>query len=93
VAVFSTLTVVAVGSGILWCARAPRAWAAAGVVIASLGLWVGMRSLGSYIALLSVVAVATGAGSLQVDPSNSPVRSATSVMPDGPMPRTRGALV
>jgi hypothetical protein len=93
VAVFSTLTVVAVGAGILWCARAPRAWAAAGVVIASLGLWVGMRSLGSYIALLSVVAVATGAGSLQVDPSNSPVRSATSVMPDGPMPRTRGALV
>ncbi len=92
-AVFSTLTVVAVGAGILWCARAPRAWAAAGVVIAGLGLWIGMRSLGYYIALLGVIAVATVAGPRQVDPSNSPVRSATSVMPEGPMPGTRGALV
>jgi hypothetical protein len=52
-----------------------------------------MRSLGYYIALLGVIAVATVAGPRQVDPSNSPVRSATSVMPEGPMPGTRGALV
>jgi uncharacterized membrane protein len=92
-AVFSTLMVVAVGSGILWCARAPRSWAAAGVVVASLGLWIGMRSLGYYIALLGVVAVATVAGSRQVDAVGGQVLSATSVMPDGPMPGTRGALV
>jgi uncharacterized membrane protein YiaA len=62
------------------------------VVIASLGLWIGMRSLGYYIALLGVVAVATVAGSRQVDPSADPVPSAAGITPEPPVAGTRGAL-
>jgi uncharacterized membrane protein YiaA len=62
------------------------------VVIASLGLWIGMRSLGYYVALLGVVAVATVAGSRQVDAIGGSVPSVTSVRPEEPMAGTRGAL-
>jgi hypothetical protein len=91
--VFSALMVAAVVAGTVWCVRAPRSWAAPGVIIASLGLWVGSRSLGHYIALLGVIAVATVAGSRQVDALGGSVPSVTSVRPEEPMAGTRGALV
>jgi phosphatidylinositol alpha-1,6-mannosyltransferase len=88
-AVFSTLMVVAIASGIIWCARAPRSWAAAGVIIASLGLWIGMRSLGYYIALLGLAAVATVAGSRQVD--NADLVPSPATLSEGSAPGARGA--
>jgi hypothetical protein len=51
-----------------------------------------MRSLGYYVALLGVVAVATVAGSRQVDAIGGSVPSVTSVRPEEPMAGTRGAL-
>jgi hypothetical protein len=90
-AVFSGLMVVAVASGILWCARMPRSWAAAGVIVASLGLWIGMRSLGYYIALLGVIAVATVAGARQLDAGDDPMQAPVNVMPEASTPQARGA--
>jgi hypothetical protein len=62
-ALFTALMAGLVGGGAAWCAFAPRRLAPAGVLIASLGLWIGPRSLGNYVALLGAVAVATVIGS------------------------------
>jgi hypothetical protein len=61
--VFSVLMIVGVVAGFVWCAVAPRQWAAAGIIISSLGLWIGPRSLGNYVALLGAIAVCAVAGS------------------------------
>lgn len=61
---FSFLTIAAVIIGVAICALAARPWAPAGVIVSSLGLWIGPRSLGDYIALLGVIAVCTIAGSI-----------------------------
>jgi hypothetical protein len=63
VAAFSILMIAAVAIGIAICVLAPRRWAPAGVIVSSLGLWIGPRSLGNYVALLGVIAVCTVAGS------------------------------
>ena len=63
IAVLTALMLLVVAGGTAWCALGPRDWASAGVVLASLGLWIGPRSLGFYIALLGVIAVCTIAGS------------------------------
>lgn len=63
VIVFSVLMVLAVVAGFVWCAVAPRQWAAAGIIVSSIGLWIGPRSLGNYVALLGVIAVCAVAGS------------------------------
>ena len=63
VTAFAILMIVAVVAGTALCALAPRRWAPVGVVISSLGLWIGPRSLGYYVALLGAVAVCTVVGS------------------------------
>ena len=63
VTAFAILMIVAVVGGIAVCAVAPRRWAPAGVIVSSLGLWVGPRSLGYYVALLGLIAVSTVIGS------------------------------
>lgn len=63
VTAFAILMIVVVVAGIVVCAVAPRRLAPAGVIVSSLGLWVGPRSLGYYIALLGVIAVSTVIGS------------------------------
>jgi hypothetical protein len=63
VTAFAILMIVAAVAGIAICAAAPRRWAPAGVIVSSLGLWVGPRSLGYYVALLGVIAVSTVIGS------------------------------
>ena len=90
-AVFSGLMVAAVASGIVWCARMPRSWAAAGVVIASLGLWIGIRSLGYYVALLGVIAVATVAGARQLDAGDEALRAPVSTVTARSLPGTGGS--
>jgi hypothetical protein len=62
-AALTALMLLAVAGGTAMCLFAPRRWAAAGVIVASLGLWVGPRSLGFYVALLGLIAVSTVAGS------------------------------
>jgi hypothetical protein len=57
------LMVMAVVMGIAICALAPRRWAPAGLIVSSLALWIGPRSLADYVALLGVIAVCTVAGS------------------------------
>ena len=52
VGILSSLMFAAVAGGTAICLVAPRSWAPVGVIVASLGLWVGPRSLGYYIALL-----------------------------------------
>jgi hypothetical protein len=63
VTAFAILMIAAVVAGIAICALAPRRWAPAGVIVSSLGLWIGPRSLGTYVALLGAVAVCTVIGS------------------------------
>ena len=63
VAAFAILMIVAVVAGIAICALAPRRWAPAGVIVSSLGLWIGPRSLGYYVTLLGAIAVCTVLGS------------------------------
>jgi hypothetical protein len=60
---FLFLMIVVVVMGTAICAFAPRRWAAAGVIVSSLGLWIGPRSLADYVALLGIIAVCTVAGS------------------------------
>lgn len=60
---FLVLMIAAVVGGAAICAFASRRWASAGIIVSSLGLWVGPRSLGDYVALLGVIAVCTVAGS------------------------------
>lgn len=62
-AMFFVLMVAAVLGGTAICAFAPARWASAGIIVSSLGLWIGPRSLGDYVALLGVIAVCTVAGS------------------------------
>ena len=71
--VFSVLMILAVMAGCVWCAVAPRRWAPAGIIVSSLGLWVGPRSLGNYVALLGVIAVCAVAGSAVT--RSAPVRA------------------
>lgn len=63
VAAFASLTIAAVVVGTIVCALAPHRWAPAGIIVSSLGLWLGPRSLGNYVALLGVAAVCTVIGS------------------------------
>jgi hypothetical protein len=60
---FFFLMIAAVIIGIAICGLAPRRWAPAGVIVSSLALWIGPRSLADYVALLGVIAVCTVAGS------------------------------
>jgi hypothetical protein len=60
---FFFLMVITVVMGISICALAPRRWAPAGLIVSSLALWIGPRSLADYVALLGVIAVCTVAGS------------------------------
>lgn len=60
---FAILMIVAVVAGVAICALAPRRWAPAGVIVSSLGLWIGPRSLGYYVALLGAIAICTVIGS------------------------------
>jgi hypothetical protein len=60
---FFFLMVITVVMGIAICALAPRRWAPAGLIVSSLALWIGPRSLADYVALLGVIAVCTVAGS------------------------------
>jgi hypothetical protein len=62
-ALLSALGLAAIVGGTMWCLFARRGWAPAGVIIAGVGLWVGPRSLGFYVALLGLIAVSTVAGS------------------------------
>jgi hypothetical protein len=62
-AVFATLAIAAVVVGTIICALAPRRWAPTGIIVSSLGLWLGPRSLGNYVALLGITAVCTVIGS------------------------------
>ena len=59
----SALMIAAVVAGIAICALAPPRWAPAGVIVSSLGLWIGPRSLGTYVAPLGAVAVCIVIGS------------------------------
>lgn len=61
---FTVLMLLTLAGGWVLVVRGRRGWAEAGVVLASLGLWDGPRSLEIYIALLGVVAVSMCARSL-----------------------------
>jgi len=74
---FSLLMIAAVIIGAAICALASRPWAPAGIIVSSLGLWIGPRSLGDYIALLGVIAVCTIAGSMSAAVAVSTPRSPT----------------
>jgi len=60
---FLVLMIAAVVGGAAICAFAAPRWASAGIIVSSLGLWIGPRSLGDYVALLGVIAVCTVAAS------------------------------
>ena len=72
VAVFTALMVLTVVSGWLLALRGRGGWERAGVIVASLGLWDGARSLDLYIALLGLIAVGVCARALL--PGSGPAR-------------------
>jgi Glycosyltransferase family 87 len=56
-AVFTVIMLLTVGGGWLMAWRGRRGWAEAGVIVASLGLWDGSRSLLYYLGLVGLIAV------------------------------------
>jgi hypothetical protein len=56
-AIFSVIGLVTVVGGWLLAGLGRGGWAAAGVIVSSLALWDGTRSLGNYIGLLGLIAV------------------------------------
>jgi hypothetical protein len=56
-AIFSVIGLLTVVGGWLLAGAGRGGWAAAGVIVSSLALWDGTRSLGNYIGLLGLIAV------------------------------------
>jgi hypothetical protein len=65
---FLALMVASVVIGVAISAFASNRWASVGIVVSSLGLWIGPRSLGDYVALLGVITVCTVIGSTSNQP-------------------------
>jgi hypothetical protein len=57
VAVFTAISLLTVGAGWLMAWIGRGGWAEAGVIVASLALWDGPRSLGLYLGIIGLVAV------------------------------------
>jgi hypothetical protein len=92
-ALFTLLMAAAIIGGTLVCARAPRWRAPAGVIIASLGLWIGVRSLGYYMALLGLIAVAVVAGSPQSETEGIATGAGLTGFGEEPMLGVGGAVL
>jgi hypothetical protein len=69
--IFVVLMVATVVMGVVIAAFAPYRWASVGLIVSSLGLWIGPRSLGDYVALLGVVAVCAVIGSSSNQPAST----------------------